>query len=61
MIEYEWRDCVQCECSYIEDCKHVNVELGGNPVLPDMCWRKDFIKLTPKPHHPDDNRLFQNI
>jgi hypothetical protein len=54
MPEYEWRDCVGCKACYLEDCKHQEVGVGGIKKLPDYCYREDLIKLTPKPHMPDD-------
>lgn len=43
-------DCVNCEVKYIEDCKYIEVAIGGKPVLPARCWRREWIKLTAKPH-----------
>ena len=51
---FEWRECVRCECKFIEDCSHVVVELGGKNSIPNYCWRKDLIKEGPKPHNTDD-------
>jgi hypothetical protein len=54
--EYELRQCVRCECKWIEDCPAVEVELGGKPVLPSGCWRRELIKLTAKPHNESSNK-----
>lgn len=48
--EFEWRECVLCEAKYIEDCKHIDVAIGGKPELPKSCWRIESIKNIPKPH-----------
>jgi hypothetical protein len=49
--EFELRKCVHCEVKYIEDAECIDVEIGGKPVLPEGCWRKDLIRVTPKPHN----------
>jgi hypothetical protein len=54
--EYELRQCVRCECKWIEDCPAIEVELGGKPVLPSGCWRRELIKLTAKPHNESSNK-----
>lgn len=52
---YEFRDCVRCECKWIEDCPHIIVELGGKVKLPIDCWREDRVKIEPKPHNKVSN------
>ena len=47
---FELRVCVRCEVKWIEDCPAIEVEVGGKPVLPAGCWRRELIKLEPKPH-----------
>ena len=49
--EFELRVCVRCEVKWIEDCPEIEVELEGKPVLPKGCWRREFVKLTAKPHN----------
>jgi hypothetical protein len=48
---YEWRDCVTCEAKFIEDCKHLQVIIGGKNKIPEYCWREDLIRIEPKPHN----------
>lgn len=52
----EYRECVQCEAKYIEDCPHVVVILGGKNQIPEDCWREDLIKLTAKPHNDEGTK-----
>lgn len=51
--EFEYRDCVQCEANYLDQCKHIVVVIGGKPELPDVCWRRDRVKLMPEPHNQE--------
>jgi hypothetical protein len=55
-LEFEWRECVLCEAKYIEDCKHIDVAIGGKPELPKSCWRIESIKNIPRPHDKSSNQ-----
>jgi hypothetical protein len=55
--EYEWRDCVGCTATHIEECRHVKVDLSGKPEVPDECCKKDKIIITKKDHNVQSETL----
>lgn len=55
-IEYEFRACLHCEARRIVQCEE-RVNINGVDVLPDGCWRKEYIKVGPKPHKEDERGI----
>ena len=50
IVQYEFPCCLHCQARYLEDCEE-KIKDGDKYVLPEGCWRKDYIKLTPKPNN----------